>query len=278
MKSGRIALFYQHIIEAAAQTGQSIEAVLTRVRAAGIDYAECDMADLLRDSSIVPRLKAAGMGISSIYGFYDFGNAPDGKAGYAQVELAEQTGCKRIMIIPGFYTETAASENAAAKRERERDNMLAAMREMCEYAAARGIQPTIEDFDDTASPIATAGQMLWFTERIPQLKIAFDTGNFLYSGEDEWKAFERLRQEIVHVHCKDRSLKPQTGCEEKRAADGTPLYPAPVGAGCIRMKEIVTALEKTGYDGIYTIEHFGAGNQLEFIEASVKWLKGCVEK
>lgn len=271
MKSERIALFYQHIMEAAAQTGQSMEAVLARVRAAGIGYAECDMADLLRDASILPGLRAAGLGVSSIYGFYDFGNEPDGKAGYAQIELAAQAGCKRIMIIPGFYTDMA--EASAAKREQERENMLAAMRDMCAYAAAKQITPMIEDFDDVKSPIASAKGMRWFLDRIPELRVAFDTGNFIYSGQDELEAFALLKDKIAHVHCKDRSLCRRPGAEEKLAADGRRLYPAAVGSGIIRMGQLVRLLEKQGYDGLYAIEHFGAPDQTAYMEESARFLR-----
>lgn len=273
MESGRIAVFYQHIIEAAAQAGQSVEAVLACARAAGIAYAECDMADLLRDSSIASKLKAAGIGISSIYGFYDFGNVPDGRAGYAQAELAVQTGCKRIMIIPGFYTETAADANAAERRGQERENMLAAMRDMCAYASAKQVVPMIEDFDDAKSPIASAEGMRWFLDRIPGLRVAFDTGNFMYSGQDELEAFALLKGKIVHVHCKDRALTGRAGEEEKITTGGRSLYPAAVGSGVIRMKQIVRSLERQGYDGLYAIEHFGAADQLAYMEESARFLR-----
>ena len=99
------------------------------------------------------------------------------------------------------------------------------MREMCVYARSKGIAPTIEDFDDSKSPIATARQMLWFAERIPELKITFDTGNFMFSGEDELTAFGLLKDRIAHVHCKDRTFSKNSG-EPKAAADGRIMYPA----------------------------------------------------
>ena len=43
---------------------------------------------------------------------------------------------------------------------------------------------------------------------------------------------------------------------KKMTVDGKAMYPAPVGSGCIKMKEIIASLEARGYDGIYTIEHF----------------------
>lgn len=259
-----LSVFYHHIEEAAKQRGRSIDDVIGYVHSLGINMAETDLGYLKDSLYAAEMLKKHGMGISSIYAFYDFGNDPDGSIGFKQVDTAVAVECKKIMIIPGFYTSDNNSE-----REKQRENMLAAMGEMCAYAESKGIVPTIEDFDDCRSPIATAEQMLWFAERIPQLKITFDTGNFMYSGRSELEAFELLKDRIVHVHCKDRSTEEKVSCEMKMTVDGIKMYPTAVGDGCIKMHEIVSALEKRGYDGIYTIEHFGAEDQLEYIKRSV---------
>ena len=39
------------------------------------------------------------------------------------------------------------------------------------------------------------------------------------------------------------------------------------------MKEIIASLEARGYDGIYTIEHFGAEDQLMYIKRSAEFLE-----
>lgn len=263
------AIFYHHLVEASEQSGKPLYEVIRYARSLGIEWAEVDFAVLSEDISAAELLKKEGVGISSIYAFYDFGNNPDGSVGFPQIDCAKTVGCDKIMIIPGFYTSDKREQI-----EKERGNMLAAMREMCKYAAANGITPTIEDFDDAKSPIATAEQMLWFAERIPELKITFDTGNFMFSGQDELDAFELLKNIIVHVHCKDRSLEIKPKCEVKATVDGKNMYPSAVGEGCIKMKEIIEQLERRGYNGIYTIEHFGAENQLKYMKKSVKFLGG----
>ena len=259
------SVFYHHIAEAARQTNMPIQDIIRQVHSMGIGWAEADLADLKRDDTIAQMLLSEGMGISSIYGFYDFGCSQDGSAGFEHVDLAKKLGCGRVMIIPGFYTSDD-------RVQYERDKMLAAMKEMCEYAESKGIIPTIEDFDDSKSPIATAEQMMWFAERIPQLMITFDTGNFMYSGQSELEAFELLKDRIVHVHCKDRSLEENDG-ELKLTVDGRAMYPAPVGSGCIKIKEILSALSSRGYDGIYTIEHYGTSDQLTYIKKSAEFLE-----
>lgn len=265
----KLAVFYHHIAEAAMQTGKSIDEILSAVKSFGIDYAEVDLGDILESESIIYALDRAEMKISSIYGFYNFSNSPDGSAGMRHVDLAAEYGAEKIMIIPGFYT--TADENIHLK---ERENMIIATHTLCRYAESKNIIPTIEDFDDFNSPIADAEGMLRFLERIPQLKVTFDTGNFMYSCQDELHAFSLLKDRIAHVHCKDRSLVCNQNCEEKLTVDGRAMYPSPVGKGCIKMKEIIHNLNSMGYDGIFTIEHFGADNQLEYIKKSAETLKG----
>ena len=268
----KLAVFYHHIVEAAAQKACEVKEILQKLRAFGITAVEVDLADILAAEAagkvFDAELREASIGISSIYGFYEFGKKIDEAAWKRHVELAKQLGSERIMIIPGFYSST--EETIQAK---EREQMLAAMTQLCRYAASHGIVPTIEDFDDCMSPIATAEQMCWFLERIPELKVAFDTGNFMYSEEEELAAFEQLKTKIVHVHCKDRALvQAVPGEEEKQTIAGRCMYPAAVGSGVIAMEQIVKQLKQSGYEGFYTIEHFGAADQLEYMRASAEWL------
>lgn len=268
----KLSVFYHHICEAASQRNMSVDAVLEKVRSFGISCVECDIGDL-RSGEVPALLKKHGFGISSVYGFYDFVSSPDGFAGFEHCDIAAEVGADKVMIIPGFYS--AADPGT---RERERENMLKGMSEMCAYAEKNGLTPTVEDFDDFNSPISTAEGMKWFADRIPNLKITFDTGNFMYSAQSEVYAFKLLKDKIVHVHCKDRSMTPDERCEMKCAVDGTEMYACPVGFGCVAVAETVRELEKSGYGGFYVIEHYGAYDQLGFIERSVENLKGMAEK
>lgn len=265
----KISVFYQHICEAAEQTGRPLEDILSEVRGMGIQYIEADLDDILRDDDYVARLKRAGFNISSVYAFYDLVHDNSRGRMTQHIQKAAEADCGRIMIIPGFYS----SEDIAV-REDEREKMLRGMREICGLAEKKCIVPMIEDFDSAASPIADAEGMLWFLERIPSLRVAFDTGNFMYSAKSETEAFQMLRDKTVHVHCKDRCLDIKQNCGSTTAVDGRTLYPAAVGDGCIKMAEIVDVLESSGFDGIYAIEHFGADDQLKYIKESAEWLKG----
>ena len=268
----KLSVFYHHIADASAQTGRSLSDLLDYIKKLGIDYVEVDMNDLINSENLVRNLDEHGLKISSVYSFYNFGVSTDCTDGFAHIDRVAAAGCDKIMLIPGFYSSADNDTRTA-----ELNSMVNAMKEMCVYAVSKGLTPTIEDFDDSNSPICDAEGMLCFAEQISQLKITFDTGNFMYSERSETEAYAMLKDKIVHVHCKDRSLDSNSKGEVKLTTGGRALYPSPVGDGSIKMREIVTSLKAAGYDGIYTIEHFGTENQLGFIEKSVKNLKEWLE-
>lgn len=267
----KLSVFYHHICEAAHQSGKTVPEILEIVKSFGINYLEFEISDLKKGET-AKILADSGMKISSVYGRYDFVHSDDLDGVFSHCDRAAELGSEKIMLIPGFYS---ANDKLVMKNEREK--ILAAMKKVCEYAHEKGLTPTIEDFDDFLSPTSVSERMLDFVENIPYLKVTFDTGNFMYSAESENYAFERLKPYIVHVHCKDRSMTPDERCEMKCAVDGTEMYACPTGEGCIAVTHIVRELVKNGYDGIYTIEHFGAYDQLGFIERSAENLRGMLE-
>lgn len=264
----KISVFYNHIVEASQQMGCSIDEVFQKVYSFGIERVEFDMAELTEPVEMYSQLQKVGLSVSSIYGFYDFGQNPDGTLGYDQVDKAIAMHANKIMIIPGFLKGGTNLE-----RETEKQNMAKAIKQICEYADKRKVMVTIEDFDDKTSPIADSDGMLWFAEQIPSLKVTFDTGNFMYSCEEELVAFDKLKSRIGHVHCKDRSLNKVEGEEPKANVAGILMYASPVGYGCIPMKEIIKILSEMDYQGTLTIEHFGSLNQIDYMEKSARWIK-----
>lgn len=274
----KYSVFHHHIGEAARETGRTMDDMLAEVRSWGIRYVELDRDTVGADDGAIRALGAqltrCGLAPSSIYGFYswqDEGNVP------AEDDLllrqAEMLACPRVMIIPGFYTDVTDKEKCRAEKAR----MISGMQQLAAMAAARGLTPTIECFDDVRSPIATIAGMAEFLDAVPELMVTLETGNFLFSGDDILEAQQRFAGRIAHVHLKDRflpRLSPEVAPrgEKTIAATGEVMYPCAVGSGHIPMQAVLAGLKQADYDGVLTIEHFGAAEWAETIRSSITWL------
>ena len=296
----KLSIFYEHLREAMEQTGKSLEELLEEARKAGIRGVEMEFSTLVQRPELNRIIKNAGLEISNLYQFFDFGNkyAAGMHTGRKMIDTAKAMGIPRVMIIPGFlseeqgrelsrvstsYEETAAYLEGIAEVLAMRD----AMAELTEYAKEKGIMVSIEDFDGFTSPIARVNQIRWFLTQIPDLRHTLDMGNYAFSNENAAEAYELFKDQIGHVHCKDRGEEK----EEDPAiweALGVPygeklshrkgMKPVPVGEGYMPIAELVKKLHDQGYDGYFAIEHFGAPDQLGFMLRSAEFLKGLFEE
>src|SRR5665647_374131 len=135
--SMKLSVFLEHIYEAASQTGQAEDAVLKIVKGFGIDYVEAPLESVLNLEDEVLHLQAAGLGISNLYAFYDFGHDKDHNEAMPLIETAARLHVKKVEVIPGFI---ARGEDAAPMLS----NMQHALNELCEDALKRGVTVMME--------------------------------------------------------------------------------------------------------------------------------------
>lgn len=267
----QITVFYDHVREACRQTGKELSEIAKVLHEHGITGVEMDDHDLSGEGeALVKRLQECGLPIHSVYFFFDWGNHPYDVSYRKKLRRLSEYGIHHVLAVPGFVSEHQ-------DRERCRKRMCRALRRMCRYAGRLGIQVYMEDFDDTAAVFAKGKEVKWFLDRIPELSCAFDTGNFLYSGEDALEQLGFLQSRIGYVHCKDRSMIPKEGETAKENIRGEKMYSASVGSGVIPMRELVSAVLNSGYRGTFAIEHFGSRNQLEDMAASADFLSRCFQ-
>lgn len=264
----KIGVFYEHICEASQQFGIPLIEMLKAVSEIGIQGVECEMCRLEEEPEVFKeQLVSAGLEVSGIYAFFDFGKVYDINKIQQLIALAEDVGTKHLLIIPGFI-----NDDQKMQKEQVLELMVSALQKICELAAEKGLIVTLEDFDDYHAPFSTDDELLWFIEKVPLLKCTFDTGNFIYQGIDSCMAFEKLKDHIVHVHCKDRYVISQLGSTPSYTVNGKVIYPGAVGQGIIPFDKILNKLIQQKYSGYLVIEHFGVKNQLECICKSTKWL------
>jgi len=271
----KLAIFYDHVLEAASQKGISVREVLKRAKSFGYDSLECSMESISANPELTREMfDSVGMSVAGIYKYFNLGNDPLNDGPASLINMAVYYKADSVLVNPGFVSREV-DERAMTRRvgTSQMQNMAYAMRNIVQYADKWGVKVTMEDLDDAAAPYASDVQLEWFVQNVPGLGICFDTGNFMYADVDEREAFIRLRNNICHLHLKDRALHGAPGEEPKVSVTGVNMFSAPVGGGVLHIREILEELKAMGYDGTLAVEHFGAPDMLDYMEKSAKYVR-----
>lgn len=269
-------IFHEHILEMAHQQGLSVQEACCTARAMGYAGVNLDMNRLKADfDGTMAPLQKAGLLVHCVYAFTDFGlteNSLEGdkQAARENVALVEKTGSKNMLTVAAFLRPEEMDRQSQAYRIR-RERVKKAVAFMAQEAREKGIQLVMEDFDGEKALFCFGEELLDFVSTVPNLTCAFDTGNFLYAGEDAWELLPRFLPYITDVHLKDRGLEPNEG-SPCMALNGTALYPVAVGDGVIPIRRIMETLLANGYAGDFAAEHFGSANQKKDMEASIAFI------
>jgi len=262
----KVSIFLAHLSELASQKGCTFGAAVREAKRSGIDYVEVDYKYAAgRADELKAMLDSAGLQVGGLNTWFDFTHLSQPELIESAVETAKKLNAAHIMAVPGFV-------NPGEKWEVLREKLAAGLNELMTAAARQSVSVAMEDFDGVEAPYGRMDELNWVLHQVPGLGCCFDTGNFLFFGEDVLKAYDLLEKRIVHVHMKDIAFAPLRGEKGKEALTGKKLYPAPVGSGELPMAEIVRRLYERGYSGIFAIEHFSAGDQLLFMRRSARWL------
>lgn len=264
------AIFLDHIYDVARRDHLSLDSALSRAHLLGYDGLEVTFDPEMDAYALANRFYHAGLFVSALCVRTDFANHPDDMfLARTALDHCFALGATRFLAIPGMI-----DTDDPVRAQTQRENIVEGLNRLCGEAKKRGITVVMEDFDAADSPYRDAAGVRYFLDRVPELRVAFDTGNFAFCDQDELDAFELLKDRIAHVHLKDRALTP--GAPEERplvSLGGRKLYAAPFGSGIIRGEEILRRLKEISYDGVLTVEHYGAPRPLEYMECSAQWLR-----
>lgn len=273
----RLSVFYEHIFEAAEQSGMTIENALRHARSCGIELLECDHWRLHDRENTKALFKSCEMGVSCIYEHFDLlhDSAEDIRLKYTKLfETANYFGCDKVLCIPGFFDEGEKTEQLKAFSE--------GLSEMCSTAKKYGVTVTVEDFDDISSPCCKTQDLLYLLQNTEGLRFTFDTGNFRYCLEDAAQSYSLLKSYVSHVHCKDRSYDSKNAAPDSSNAkadlSGAVMYPAESCGGVVGLGALLRQLKSDGYDGVLAIEHFGATDQLRYMKSSADNIRRFIDE
>lgn len=123
------------------------------------------------------------------------------------------------------------------------DDVVRHLRRAAEAARREGIGLLLEN--ETSCNGGFADEVAEIVERVdnPALRVLWDPGNETYGGRVAFPdGYERVRDLVVHVHLKDAVI-----------GEGKPRC-VPIGSGITDIKGQIAALERDGYQGLYTVE------------------------
>lgn len=165
-------------------------------------------------------------------------------------------GYDKVLLVPGLLPE-----NPSAQFLKDVYYRTEAYAHACRMA---GLEVMIEDYDNPRSPCFNRAAIDKLFAEAPSLNHVFDSGNYIYAGDDVLETMEHFADRIHHVHLKDRK------------ATGDLSSPA-VGTGIVPMKEVITGLLAMGYDGWFTVEHFGAPDMEQYAQISINSVNAAYE-
>lgn len=271
----KIAAFYENILEGAHKSGVTDREALITLHGQGMQAIYISYDSLRSDKErLLSLFQEIGLEVEGLHGFFDLGADPENDGCLDMIRLAKEAGARNVLIVPGMIT--SADKN---QREQKLQNMQEALMRAVAYGEQDGITVSVEDFDGLDAPYNSVEGLQWFLEHVPGLKCTFDTGNFIMFHEDEVAAFHLFWDRICALHIKDRSATPISNADRpKQCADGSFVYPAPVGSGYIKIREILSSLVQDGYPGNVIAELYDYDDMLNGVIQSVSWLNSTLQE
>ena len=242
-KQAKVSIFSDHIATIAQQEGLSFAEAAIKVYELG--YTGVDVWTTLSDEQLRV-LDSIGFEHACAIVCIDHTKGSQPKAEEQALAFMKETGWTRLLLVTGLLADDATDEDAAAA--------IGLVDAFSKEAAGQGFDVMVEDYDNPNSLSYNTAALDRLFAASSTLGHVFDTGNYVYCGEDALLALEHFRNRVHHVHLKDRR------------EDGS--CPA-VGDGIVPMKEIITSLMKSGYDGWFTVEHFGSRAMLDDAARSI---------
>lgn len=240
----KISIFCDHIWTVARQEGISFADAAAKVREIG--YAGVDVRVLQKPEEI-RTLDSLGFAHACAIADIDFSAGEQPEMEETALRFMKEYGYDRLLLVPGLMAEGSTQE--------EKETAWKRIAAFAERVSAAGYRIMVEDYDNPQSLCYNTGRLdsLFFISR--NLGLVFDTGNFLFAGEDALDCYPHFRDRIGHVHLKDRVSPDDMHC-------------VPAGSGCIPIETIVRDLKATGYDGWLTVEQYGSRQMLADSQAA----------
>ena len=238
-KAPKLSIFAEHIQTIAKQESIPVSEAAAKVKAMG--YTGADVLVTIPEEDLAA-LDELGFKHACAIVHFNFAKDDQAEMQKKALDFCKQHKYKTLLVVPGLlpedYTDT------------DYNQLVSRFAAFVKKAQKKGITVVVEDYDNRRSPTFNTERIDHLFTEIPDLKLNFDTGNFVFAGDDVMTALSHFSKKIAHVHLKDR------------IEVGGRLSPA-IGKGIVPFADVVAGLRKSGYKGWLTVEHFGSRQMLE---------------
>jgi 2-keto-myo-inositol isomerase len=200
-----------------------------------------DLSELFLQSSVRP------LSINSIehVTFRDPESYEEIKQECAQLsQIASDIDCPLIVVVPGRFPEGGASKSEIVEES------VRVLRELSAIAAEHKVKLAFEFLGQTDCSVQTlelAHEIVRDVDR-PNVGLVLDSFHF-YAGGSNVQMIESLDPNLLSIfHINDAEDRPRTELQDSHR-----LLP---GLGILPLKEIVSALNRIGYDKVVSVEIF----------------------
>ena len=251
-KEAHISIFCDHIGTMASQEKISFAEAAKQIKDAG-----CHGADVrvLQNPEHLRILDSLGFEHASAITDIDYGREGWEKVEEQTIAFMKEHDFSRVLIVPALIREGTDEAGVAAIRSR-----IAAF---AARLSAQGLDPLVEDYDNPRSICYNTVRLDELFAVTPDLGLVFDTGNFIYCGDDTLESLGHFQGRTRHFHLKDRAAPDNMTC-------------VPIGTGCAPIEETVSRMVKSGYDGYFTVEQYGSRQMLQDCLVSIRNIRGYI--
>ena len=239
----KISIFSDHISAIARQEGITFAQAAQKVKEIGFNGVD---VRVLQKPSQLKTLDSLGFMYSCAIADIDYSRGGQAELEKKTEAFMKKYRVKQVLLVPGLIPEEAVDE---ADRADARSRIVG----FADRMAAKGYEVILEDYDNPRSLCYNTKLLDTLFGMTDNLGMAFDTGNFLFAGEDAYRAVLHFGDKVKHVHLKDRAGAKDMKC-------------VPAGTGCIPVEAVVRKLVSVGYDGWFTAEQFGSKQMLEDVK------------
>ena len=181
------------------------------------------------------------------------------------IRLAHLLGLKQVITTEGdpktdFGHNLSHSQRLFAVAEK--------LYEPIRWAEELGIELLLEPHGVLTDKADTMGELLEYLGHENTVGINLDTGNSWLGGGEPLEFIAKYASRIKHVHWKDMG---EEWLLKRGTLYGCGMGSIPLGDGIVGIKDIVTALVQSGFEGPTTLEVAGKENMLESARRLREW-------